>query len=81
MRQHDEHSRLPADKPDLNAVLTLPSPLNKPLHTLSPNHLNMIQSVLNYGKVRKILYHSPLPDHETYRILIELIRDGYIIKS
>lgn len=75
MRHDDEHGRLPAEKPDRHAVLSVS--LDKPLHTLAPNHLNIVQLILTYGKVRKILYHSPLPDYETYRILIELIKDGF----
>jgi len=78
MRQDDEHNRMPGEKPDLNTILTVAPTPDKPLHTLPANHLNIVQLILNHGKVRKILYHSPLPDYETYRILIELIKDGFV---
>jgi hypothetical protein len=81
MRQDDEHSRILGEKPELNTVLSVSGALDKPLHTLPANHLNIVQLILSHRKVRKILYHSPLPDYETYRILIELIRDGFVIEE
>jgi len=78
MRQDDEYSRIPGDKPEMNTVLSVSGTLDKPFHTLSPNQLNMIQLILSHKKVRKILYHSPLPDYETYRMLIELIKEGFV---
>ncbi len=78
MRTMDELSRIKDQLPPESARFTLARPLNPPLRDLEPDQLDVLQAVINNGRVDAVLDESPLGDLETYQALLHLIRNGYI---
>lgn len=78
MRQLDEIMNLGDDVPELNAGLTINKPLVPPLRSLTPELLDTIQLVLNYGSVSKVLNKSLASDLETMQDIVYLIRNDYL---
>jgi hypothetical protein len=78
MRQLDEIRRIEKELPSRNSRLVLTSPLVAKLRDLAPEHLDLLQLVLNHGQVSTVLDKSPVPDLETYEGLIHLIRGTFI---
>lgn len=78
MRQLDEIMALGDDVPDLNARLMLHKPLVAPLRSLTPELLDTIQLVLNFGSVARVLNNSPASDLETLQDVVYLIRNDYM---
>lgn len=78
MRQLDEIMALGNDVPDLNARLVLHKPLVAPLRSLTPELLDTIQLVLNFGSVARVLNNSPASDLETLQDVVYLIRNEYM---
>jgi hypothetical protein len=78
MRQLDEIMNLGDDVPELSAGLTLNKPLVPPLRSLTPELLDTIQLVLNYGSVSKVLNKSVASDLETMQDIVYLIRNDYM---
>ena len=81
MRQLDEIRRLEKELPPRSAKIGLASPLTTPLRTLTPEQLDMVQTVHNHGLVSTILDKSPNPDLETYQALLALIKAGVLAVS
>ncbi|MFW5968761.1 MAG: DUF4388 domain-containing protein, partial [Persicimonas sp.] len=65
MRQLDEIMNLGDDVPDMNAELVINKPLTPPLRSLTPELLDTIQLVYNYGTVSTVLNKSLASDLET----------------
>lgn len=61
--------------------LKLNSKLSEPISKLRPEVLDVIQSVINFGKAHDALNKSPLDDLETYHVLLFLIRHGYVVEG
>jgi hypothetical protein len=78
MRQLDEIRRLEGEIPERSATLTLTHPLTVHLRDLQPEQLDLLQLVLNYGRVSLVLDKSVQPDLETYEALLKLIKAGYV---
>ena len=78
MRQLDEVRRLGPDLPPLSAVIEVCSPLVPPLRDLSPEELDVLQLVHNYGKVETVLNKSLAGDLETSELVVKLIKAGYL---
>jgi len=78
LRQLDEYNQLRPSLPDLNARLTLMSPMIPPVRDLSPEELDILQLAHNYGHFETVLNKSLATDLETARILVKLLGGSYI---
>jgi hypothetical protein len=78
LRQLDEYNQLRPSLPDLNARLSVMSPLIPPLRELSPEEIDILQLAHNYGHFETVLNKSLATDLETARILLKLVRGSYI---
>jgi pSer/pThr/pTyr-binding forkhead associated (FHA) protein len=77
-RQIDELRRLSSELPAHHAVLTLAKPVVPPLRDLTPEQLDVLQLVINYGTVETILNRSLASDLDTSEVLIKLLKSSYI---
>jgi FixJ family two-component response regulator len=59
-------------------VLTLAKPVVPPLRDLTPEQLDVLQLVINYGTVETILNRSLASDLDTSEVLIKLLKSSYI---
>src|SRR5580704_812041 len=78
LRQLDEYNQLRPSLPDLNARLSLMSPLIPPFRELNPEELDVLQLAHNYGHFETVLNKSLATDLETARILLKLLSGSYI---
>lgn len=78
MRQLDEIMNLGDDVPDMQATLEVNRPLVPPLRSLTPELLDTIQLVFNYGQVSTVLNKSLATDLETMQDIVYLIRNDYM---
>ncbi|TVQ95546.1 MAG: FHA domain-containing protein [Deltaproteobacteria bacterium] len=77
MRLHDEINNL-GDLPDYDDVLTIKRPLESKLRDLSPEQLDALQLVINYGMVETILNRAESSDLDTYQQLLALLKGDYV---
>jgi uncharacterized protein YjbK len=77
-RQLDELAALRARLPKDAAKLTLKTPLEAPLQELEPTHLKVLQTALNSESYAVLLDRSPESDLATGRIVLDLIKSGYL---
>ena len=77
-RQKDELAQVATRLPAPDAPLAPPTPLTARLRELSPDHLDVFQTVLTAKTVSATLDQSPLDDLRTAQLLAELIQKGYI---
>jgi len=77
-RQIDELRRIGAELPPHQATLSLAMPVIPPLRDLSPDELDVLQLVVNYGTVETILNKSLASDLETSEVLLKLVKSGYL---
>jgi hypothetical protein len=77
-RQIDELRRIATDLPAHHALLTLATPVVPALRDLSPEDLDALQLVINYGTIETILNKSLASDLDTSEVLIKLLKAGYI---
>jgi hypothetical protein len=79
-RQKDELANLASKLPPFEAKLSLAAPLTPKLRDLSPEQLDLLQTVLNSksATISGILDHSPLDDLKTVQALGELIQKAYV---
>lgn len=78
MRQIDEIANLGPDLPDRDATLAVSQPLVPPLRELTPEELDVLQLVYNYGHMETVLNKSLAMDFETCEIMIKLVRSNYV---
>ncbi|NMO14905.1 DUF4388 domain-containing protein [Pyxidicoccus fallax] len=78
LRQLDEFKRLQASLPPLNAALALASPLTPPLKELSPELLDVLQLVHNYGSLGAVLDRADADDVVTAEAVVQLLKRDYI---
>jgi len=78
MRQLDEFNRLKEQLPPVNQRIALSQPLIPPLRDLSPDELDVLQMVHNYGTVAQVLNKSMATDLQTTTILLKLIKSNYV---
>ena len=81
LRIFDEIQRLGDDLPPMNAVITLTLPLQAKLSELEPENLDVLQYVINHGKVESILNNCPLEDLDIAQRLVLLLQRGYLIRT
>ena len=78
MRLLDEVRNIGADLPDLAEHMHLPVPLVPPLRNLTPELLDTLQLVHNYGRVETVLNKSLASDLETLQDIVYLMRNEYL---
>jgi hypothetical protein len=78
LRQLDEMKRLQPNLPALDAPLTLALPLTPPLKELSPELLDVLQLVLNYGTLGAVLDRADADDVVTAESLVYLLKRDYV---
>ncbi|MBI5526707.1 MAG: FHA domain-containing protein [Deltaproteobacteria bacterium] len=78
LRIRDELKKIAPKLPPLTRSVLLSMPMAAPLRDLTPEQLDVLQLVYNYGQMKVILDKSPLPDLETLRALGLLLTKGYI---
>jgi hypothetical protein len=79
-RQKDELANLASKLPPFEAKLSVPAPLTPKLRDLSPEQLDLLQTVLNSksASISAFLDLSPLDDLKTVQVLGELISKAYV---
>jgi len=77
-RQIDELRRIAPDMPPHHALLALARPVLPPLRDLSPEELDVLQLVINYGTIETVLNKSMASDLDTSEVLIKLIKNAYL---
>ena len=78
LRQMDEFNNLRDQLPDLQAKLTLASPLDPALRDLKPEELDVIQLALNFGHLETMMNKSHASDLDTAQIVLKLIKAKYL---
>jgi hypothetical protein len=78
MRQLDEFNRLKEGLPALTAKVAVSQPLIPPLRDLSPDELDVLQMVHNYGTISQVLNKSQATDLQTATILQKLFKSNYV---
>ncbi len=78
MRILDELAQLGPDVPGHDDTIYLEQPLLPPLRGLTPELLDTLQLIHNYGHVETILNHSLATDLETMQDIMYLITNEYI---
>lgn len=81
MRQLDEIMNLGDDVPELDDELIINKPLIPPLRRLTPELLDTVQLVHNYGKVSTVLNKSLATDLETMQDIVYLMREDFMSVS
>jgi pSer/pThr/pTyr-binding forkhead associated (FHA) protein len=78
MRLLDEFKRIQNELPPLNSVLMLAMPMSAPLKDLSPEQLEVLQLVHNYGSLKGVLDHTEKNDVSAAEIVLGLIQGHYV---
>jgi len=78
LRQLDEFKRIQHQLPDLAAPMRLAQPMTAPLKELTPELLDVLQLVHNYGSLSGVLDHSDQDDVLTAEAVLQLLKREYI---
>ncbi len=78
LRQLDEFKRIQPQLPDMAAPMRLAHPLTAPLKELTPELLDMLQLVHNYGSLAGVLDHSDQDDVLTAEAVLQLVKREYV---
>ena len=78
LRQLDEFKRIQPSLPDLAAPLRLSQPMTTPLKELTPDLMDVLQLVHNYGSLIGVLDHSDQDDVLTAESVLQLIKREYV---
>jgi len=78
LRELDELNSIRDRLPDLAARLSIENPLIPPLRELTPEDLDVLQLVHNFGKFGAVLDKSLATDFETARIVLKLVDKKYV---
>jgi hypothetical protein len=81
LRLLDEYKRLHKELPGNSAPLTLATPMTAPLRDLTPEQLDVLQLVHNYGTLQGVLDHSEKDDVATAEGVVHLLKKDYIRAS
>jgi len=79
-RQFDEIEKIKKGLPPLSSGLKLKPDFTAPLSKLHPRVLDVLQLVINKGKLEAVLDLSPFSDLETSKIIFYLLKKEYIIQ-
>lgn len=78
MRQLDEFNSIKNTLPSLGSRLRLNMPLNPPLRDLTPEQLDVLQVIHNFGYFAQVMNRSRASDLDTARALLHLLNKGYV---
>ena len=78
LRQLDEFNALKDSLPNLRARVAIPELLIPPLRELSPDELDVLQLVHNYGTIEAVFNKSLALDLDTAQLLVKLLKKKYI---
>jgi hypothetical protein len=78
LRQLDEMRHIQAQLPPADATLTLAVPMTPPLRDLSPEELDVLQLIINWGTMQGALDHSPVEDLVVCTAVVNLMRRDYV---
>ncbi|KFE64012.1 FHA domain-containing protein [Hyalangium minutum] len=78
LRQLDEFKRIQGQLPDINMAMRLSQPLTAPLKELTPELLDVLQLVHNYGSLAGVLDHADQDDVLTAEAVVQLLKREYI---
>ena len=78
MRQLDEYRRIEGELPARDDALGLQAPMQARLRDLSPEELDVLQMVINFGSMQTILDRSPKTDLETAQAILNLVQKEYV---
>ncbi len=78
LRQLDEFKRIQPSLPDMAAQIRLAQPLTAPLKELTPELMDVLQLVHNYGSLMGVLDHSDQDDVLTAEAVLQLIKRDYV---
>jgi predicted component of type VI protein secretion system len=81
LRQLDEYKRIQKDLPSMATQLTLAMPMTAPLRELTPELLDVLQQVHNYGSLGGVLDHSEQDDVQAAEAVLQLIKRDYVRAS
>jgi hypothetical protein len=81
LRQLDEYKRIQKDLPAFATQLALAMPMTAPLRELSPELLDVLQLVHNYGSLGGVLDHSESDDVQAAEAVLQLIKREYVRAS
>lgn len=80
LRQLDEIKRLQPSLPAMDAPMALAMPLTPPLKELSPELLDVLQLVHNYGTLGAVLDRADADDVVTAEAVVQLLKRDYVRK-
>lgn len=78
LRQLDEFKRIQPSLPEMAAPLRLSQPMTAPLKELTPDLMDVLQLVHNYGSLGGVLDHSDQDDVLTAEAVLQLIKREYV---
>lgn len=78
LRQLDEFKRIQGSLPDMAAPMRLAQPMTAPLKELTPELLDVLQLVHNYGSLAGVLDHADQDDVLTAEAVVQLIKREYV---
>lgn len=78
LRQLDEMKRLQGQMPQNTSTLSIAMPLTQPLRELTPDDLDVMQLVHNFGGFQGVIDHSDKDDLVVAETLVKLIQKGYV---
>ncbi len=78
LRQLDEYRHIQTELPASDATLSLAVPMTPPLRDLTPDELDVLQLVLNWGTLDGVLDHSPQEDLKVATALASLMQRDYV---
>jgi pSer/pThr/pTyr-binding forkhead associated (FHA) protein len=78
LRQLDEFKRIQPQLPEMTAPMRLSQPMTAPLKDLTPELLDALQLVHNYGSLSAVLDHSDQDDVMTAEAVMQLLKREYV---
>lgn len=78
LRLLDEFKRIQHQLPDMHAPMRLAQPMTAPLKELTPELLDVLQLVHNFGTLGGVLDHSDQDDVLTAEAVMQLIKREYV---
>jgi hypothetical protein len=78
LRQADELRRMFHTLPPPSGRLILTVPLRPPLKDLDADELEILQSIINFSKMKSVVDKSQNTDHEVCKCIHKLLSEGYI---
>jgi pSer/pThr/pTyr-binding forkhead associated (FHA) protein len=78
LRLMDEYKHIQGQLPSPNATLRISMPLTPPLKALTPDHLDILQLLHNYGSMRGIMDHTDKDDVTVAQTVLDLVRRQYV---